>query len=113
MQEEIFLNIGFKLRILRRLNKLTLQNVAEFLGITSAQVQKYETGESRISIANLVKLAYFYKINTSYFFDDFEVNDHYDKLNLEMFREFNNIESYQLKKEILLLVKEMKNKTST
>jgi transcriptional regulator with XRE-family HTH domain len=110
MQEEIFKNIGFKLRILRRLNKLTLQNVAEFLNITSAQVQKYETGESRISIPTLFKIAHFYKINTSYFFEDFEVNLNYDKLNLEMFIEFNNVENYQLKKDILLLVKEMKNK---
>ncbi len=110
MQEEIFLKIGFKLRVLRRLNKLTLQNVAEFLGITSAQVQKYETAESRVSIPTLFKIAHFYKINTSFFFEDFEVDLHYDKLNFEMFREFNNIENYQLKKEILLLVKEMKSK---
>ncbi len=45
MQEKIFVNIGQKLRLIRKLNRLTLQDVGGFLKITSAQVQKYETGE--------------------------------------------------------------------
>ena len=67
MQEKIFVNIGQKLRLIRKLNRLTLQDVGGFLKITSAQVQKYETGESRISITTLFKIAHFFKIHTTYF----------------------------------------------
>jgi transcriptional regulator with XRE-family HTH domain len=48
--------LGQKLRLLRKKNDLTLQSLAQTLGISAQQVQKYETGEDRLPAVRLIEL---------------------------------------------------------
>jgi transcriptional regulator with XRE-family HTH domain len=48
--------LGQKLRFLRKKNDLTLQSLAQTLGISAQQVQKYETGEDRLPAVRLIEL---------------------------------------------------------
>ncbi len=49
--------IGSRVRSLRRAQLLTQRQLAKQIGVSYQQVQKYETGHSRISISMLLKLA--------------------------------------------------------
>jgi transcriptional regulator with XRE-family HTH domain len=55
--QDVDLDVGRRLRRRRLELGLTLQDVAERLGVTSRQVHKYETGASRVSAGRLRQIA--------------------------------------------------------
>lgn len=61
-------HIGKRLRTARQLRGHTQKELADFLGITHQQVQKYETGKNRIPITKLVILARVLKLQPDFFF---------------------------------------------
>lgn len=63
-------HIGKNLRTLRTLAGYTQTQIAEFLGITFQQVQKYEAGKNRVSAATLYRLKTLYDIPYDLFFGD-------------------------------------------
>jgi len=68
---EIDCFVGKKLREKRQKLSLTLMDVANYLGISHQQVQKYEQGKSRISAGTLFQLAQMFGVNSDYFFQGF------------------------------------------
>lgn len=50
-------HIGARLRIARQTADLTLVEMAKHAGLSSQQIQKYETGDSRITAARLYQFA--------------------------------------------------------
>jgi transcriptional regulator with XRE-family HTH domain len=55
--EAIDAEVGARIRLRRRLFGLTQGQLAEALGITFQQVQKYERGANRVSASMLVRIA--------------------------------------------------------
>lgn len=51
---------------LRKTNKKTQTDVANYLGISQSAYQTYETGESKPMLDNLIKLADFYQVSLDY-----------------------------------------------
>ena len=75
---EIDVAIGKKLRFLRKKYNLTQNNLADLLGVTYQQVQKYESGKNRILASKLFYLSEILKIPMEYFFEfdeEFNEND--------------------------------------
>ncbi len=62
-------HIGQQLRGLRLSFGLSQGQVAEQLGVTFQQVQKYEGGDSSLSVGRLCDLAAAFKVPVSYFYD--------------------------------------------
>lgn len=62
--------IGQKIRELRLQAGLTQEGLAEQLGITFQQVQKYERGVTKVNLLKLQQLSSVLKVPTSSFFDD-------------------------------------------
>lgn len=54
--------LGWRLRVARQATGLSLQKAGDSLGVTYQQVQKYEQGTDRISVAALVRLAELYGV---------------------------------------------------
>jgi transcriptional regulator with XRE-family HTH domain len=63
--------IGEKLKTLRKHRNITQEELANAIGLTYQQIQKYEKGENRISCDTLIKCAQFLNIDLFYFFSDF------------------------------------------
>jgi transcriptional regulator with XRE-family HTH domain len=63
------LHIGQRLRMRRKLAGLSQEQLAERLGITFQQVQKYEKGTNRISASRLFAAARLLSVPVSYFFE--------------------------------------------
>lgn len=68
-------NIGQLIKFRRKEIGLTQQDLADVLGITYQQVQKYESGQNRIRASMLVKIADVLKVDLMYFYSDFEQKD--------------------------------------
>lgn len=60
---ELYGIVGKMLREFRENNELSLETVAEYLGIAPKSVQRYECGERKIKIGTIKKLCDFYKIS--------------------------------------------------
>ena len=62
-------HVGMRLRVRRTLLSLNQADLAQMLGITSQQVQKYENGDNRVSASRLYQLATLLDVPVSWFFD--------------------------------------------
>ncbi|MBJ6802765.1 helix-turn-helix domain-containing protein [Geomonas propionica] len=61
-------DIGFKLRILRQEAGYTQEQLAEKVGVSTQQIQKYEAGRDKISIERIQCLAEVFSIPVQNFF---------------------------------------------
>ncbi len=59
-----------KARRLTMVPKLSQAELADALGVSFQQVQKYEKGKNRMSAAMMVQIAALLKVDVQYFFDD-------------------------------------------
>jgi transcriptional regulator with XRE-family HTH domain len=63
-------HVGQKLRKLRQEAGLTLQDLAEQIGVSHQQLQKYETGANRLSVGMLPGVAEALGVDIMEFFED-------------------------------------------
>lgn len=118
-------HVGNRLSIRRKLLGLSQQKLAEALGITFQQVQKYEKASNRISASRLYRLADVLGVPVSFFFDDMDVSQTRDQPwasrsavdsgmdprfasrrdTLELIRAYYAIEDDKLRKEIVSLMR--------
>lgn len=68
--EDVEKNIGQQLRMLRISQKMSQKFLAEKMGITYQQVQKYETGLNRISVARLCQFCKIFSVTPDFLFKD-------------------------------------------
>ena len=62
--------IGGRIRLRRRLLGVSQSTLAESVGLTFQQVQKYERGANRVSASKLYEIARFLQVTISYFFEE-------------------------------------------
>lgn len=63
-------HVGARICARRRLLQLSQKEMADALGITFQQVQKYEKGVNRIGAGRLFNIAQLLGVDVDYFFDD-------------------------------------------
>ena len=124
--QEIDQYIGERLKHLRKKNRLTQEDLAEKLGISFQQIQKYENGKNRISFGRIVELSNYLNVPLEGFIKGFEeacglsdsaqqaVLDGYDDNNIipqketdELLRVYYSLEDPKLRKNLLQFVKTM------
>jgi transcriptional regulator with XRE-family HTH domain len=62
-------HVGRKLCVLRKSSGVSQQKLAEQLGVTYQQVQKYEGGTNRVSTSFLLRVAQMFGVPLDYFFE--------------------------------------------
>jgi transcriptional regulator with XRE-family HTH domain len=63
------LHVGARIRMRRKLLGVSQERLAEQLGLTFQQVQKYERGANRVSASKLYEIARALQTSVSYFFE--------------------------------------------
>jgi transcriptional regulator with XRE-family HTH domain len=102
--------IGARVRALRVAARLSQPQLAQSLGITFQQLQKYETGANRIAASRLVRIAAALEVSPAILlgdglapnesgFDDPEV--------LALVRAFRRVDNHRLRERVLELVRAM------
>ncbi|MDR1609684.1 MAG: helix-turn-helix domain-containing protein [Holosporales bacterium] len=71
-------NIGSLVREKRRGLKITQRQLAEAVGCTFQQIQKYESGRSKLSVQMLLKICSYLRTNPSYFFSGLMLSESSD-----------------------------------
>jgi transcriptional regulator with XRE-family HTH domain len=64
------IHVGGRVRLRRTLLGMSQDKLAQALGLTFQQVQKYERGANRISASKLYQLSQILDVPVSFFFDD-------------------------------------------
>ena len=70
----IDLHVGRRMRQRRTLLGLSQERLAEALGLTFQQVQKYERGSNRVSASRLYELGRVLEVSIGYFFEELPVD---------------------------------------
>ncbi len=65
-------HVGKRLRQKRDLAGLSQERLADHVGVTFQQIQKYENGQNRISASRLYEFSKILKVPISFFFDNFD-----------------------------------------
>ncbi len=63
------LHVGARIRMRRRMQGVSQEKLAEALGLTFQQVQKYERGANRVSASKLYEIAASLRTPVGYFFE--------------------------------------------
>ncbi len=122
-------SVGSKLRQRRALLGLSQEKLAEQVGITFQQIQKYENGANRISASRLYEFSKVLNIPVTFFFESTEAEqtgvfangfaeseqDNFigqddvlqRKETLELIRTYYSIKSPKVRKDLMKLVKSM------
>ncbi|MGZ8363749.1 MAG: helix-turn-helix domain-containing protein [Caulobacteraceae bacterium] len=64
-------HVGEKIRLKRKAHSVSQERLAEALGLTFQQVQKYERGSNRVSASKLYEIARYFSVPVSTFFEGF------------------------------------------
>ena len=68
--DPVDLHVGARIRMRRRFIGMSQQSLADTLGLTFQQVQKYERGANRIGASRMYDLAHVLDVPVSFFFED-------------------------------------------
>ncbi len=69
--DPVDVHVGTRLRMLRKLKNFSQEKLAQALGLTFQQVQKYERADNRIGASRLYHIAEALGVQVSYFFEGF------------------------------------------
>jgi len=109
-------HIGGLIKILRKTAGISQMKLAERVGVSYQQIQKYEKGGSEISVSRLSQIAEALNIPLSRFIphdEDLKVSDSvslYGSLNedeIELLKFFRKIKNKRLKAGLLMAIKEI------
>jgi transcriptional regulator with XRE-family HTH domain len=107
--DSVDVHVGSRLRVRRSLLGLSQERLAESMGLTFQQVQKYERGINRISAGRLFQLSKILEVPITYFYEqiqDITGKAHaYTGLSEEGQDDYNADEDIMNNKETLLLVR--------
>ena len=74
-KKEINKNIGKRIRFCRLNEGMTISQLGKILGVSTQQVQKYETGKNKVSTDKLIVIAKTLNVDMSYFYRDLDINE--------------------------------------
>lgn len=111
--------VGVRIRLRRNIIGMTQEKLAEQLGITFQQVQKYEKGTNRVGASRLQAISQALQVQPSYFFDEISTDNtgsgQVDEImsfvqsaeGVALIRAFSAIGSANQRQKIIALVKAM------
>lgn len=110
--KDIDKQLGLKIMNLRVSGGYSMTKIADFLGVTHQQIQKYEKGINRICVGRLILIAKFFKVDLNFFYTDLEnfkeesaVEAVKHRQSLEIFKLLKDVDNEELKKSICNLIK--------
>jgi transcriptional regulator with XRE-family HTH domain len=63
-------HVGSRMRMRRKMLSMSQTGLADAVGVTFQQIQKYEKGTNRISASRLLQISHVLQVPVSFFFED-------------------------------------------
>lgn len=110
-------HVGRKIREVRLLRGMTQANVAERLGLSFQQLQKYETGHNRVSASRMYEIATLLEVEPAYFFEGYADNDgakvgHLDERTARAAKALSSITDDAVRAQIQTMIMELAERES-
>jgi transcriptional regulator with XRE-family HTH domain len=86
--------IGERIKKRRKELKISQEELAEILGVTYQQVQRYENGRNRLNVENIQMIADALSVSVSYFFESHKTSIISEKPTLYLSAEENKLLRY-------------------
>lgn len=106
------MKIGETIKKLRKAKGISQMELAERIGITYQQLQKYEKGKSKITIERLIDIAKALDVPVSVFFSELYEKEtkFYSADEIILIELYRKLSDAELKKALLKIVKELSSK---
>ncbi|CAN7522290.1 helix-turn-helix domain-containing protein [Rhizobium sp. LjRoot254] len=121
MSDPVDVSVGRQIRLLRQQRDLSQTALADSIGVTFQQVQKYEKGSNRVSASRLVQIAKVLGADVSVFFKGIEMpesnNDNlpsgelFTRQGLALLKAFHAIKDNRLRLKMLALLQAVAHST--
>jgi len=115
MAHPVDVHVGKKLKKIRTLRRLSQTDVANRLGLSFQQIQKYEIGSNRIAASRLFELAQMFDLSPAYFFEGLYDGDKADGPRRDSGMEIANalaaIEDETVKSRIVTFIEDISGMT--
>ncbi|WP_299025290.1 helix-turn-helix transcriptional regulator [uncultured Sulfitobacter sp.] len=115
MAHPVDVHVGRKLKQIRTLKRFSQTDVAQRLGLSFQQIQKYEIGSNRIAASRLFELAQIFDISPSYFFEGIEgsMQNSIDKQDsgMEIVQALASIKDETVKSRIVTFIEDVSGMT--
>ncbi|MDA5093832.1 helix-turn-helix transcriptional regulator [Aliiroseovarius sp. KMU-50] len=110
-------HVGRKVREIRLLRGLTQANVAEQLGLSFQQLQKYETGHNRVSASRMFEIARLLNVEPAYFFEGYDdgagkTSEHLDERTAKAAKALSSITDEAVRNQIQTMIMELAGRSS-
>ena len=110
------LHVGGRLKQIRGLRGLSQTNLADSVGLTFQQIQKYENGANRISASRLWEFAEHLNVPISFFYDGLDdtrdnIELKVDRMALELVRALQSIKDDDVRRRLYELAKMVSKQT--
>ncbi|MBR4105821.1 MAG: helix-turn-helix transcriptional regulator [Alphaproteobacteria bacterium] len=102
--EEIMPYIAERLKLLRGLRKLSLEKIANQMGLSRKQIQNYENCNCAIPVVRLWQLANIMKVNMDFFWEGLNGNNANSNDDLQLIKMFHKIKDKDVKKNIVRII---------
>ncbi len=111
------LHVGGRLKQIRGLRGLSQTNLADSVGLTFQQIQKYENGANRISASRLWEFAERLNVPISFFYDGLDdardnIELEVDRMALELVRALQSIKDDEVRRRLYELAKMVSKHTN-
>lgn len=76
--DPIDIHVGSRVRLRRTILRMSQEKLADQLGITFQQVQKYENGSNRVGASRLYAIAQILGVEVAYFYEGYEGSENFE-----------------------------------
>ena len=107
-RENIVTYVADRLKMMRKIKRLTLENVAQKMGVSRKQVQNYENCNCSIPLVRLYQLAEVLDINVSFFVEGIDKKPNsLSNDDLQVIYILKNIKDREVRNNIVAFIKSL------
>jgi len=103
--DRFYADMGFRLKQIRQMKKVSQGELADALGVVSQTIQKYESGEVRILPETIQRCATLFRVSVGYFYGEEQARQKYTRMSLMIASEVMMLPSVDIQKNIYALIK--------
>ena len=104
-EDGFYIEMGFRLKQIRQIKKVSQGDLADALGVVSQTIQKYESGEVRMLPEIIQKCASLFKVSVGYFYGEEHTHQKFSRVSLMIASEVMMLPSQEIQKNLYALIK--------
>jgi transcriptional regulator with XRE-family HTH domain len=106
-RERFYADMGFRLKQIRQVKRVSQGDLAEALGVVTQTIQKYESGEVRMLPEIIHSCAIIFKVPVGYFYGEEQAQQKFSRVSLMIASEVMMLPNSKVQRNLYNLIKSM------